>query len=52
MTYNTAGTAKIPASRTRHPFLWVGLWVEKCATGTPIRRFSSFLIGPCRAKVC
>jgi len=25
--YNDAGTAKIPASRTRHHRLWVGLWV-------------------------
>jgi hypothetical protein len=27
-TYNNAGTAKIPVSRTRHRILWVGLWVE------------------------
>ena len=26
-TYNNAGTAKIPASRTRLQNLWVGLWV-------------------------
>jgi hypothetical protein len=26
-TYNNAGTAKIPVSRTRHRILWVGLWV-------------------------
>src|SRR5271165_294389 len=26
-TYNTAGTAKLRGSRTRHLMLWVGLWV-------------------------
>jgi hypothetical protein len=26
-THKTAGTVKIPASRTRHHNLWVGLWV-------------------------
>jgi hypothetical protein len=28
ITYNNAGTAKIPVSRTRHRILWVGMWVE------------------------
>jgi hypothetical protein len=28
-TYNNAGTAKIPASRTRHIEVWVELWVGK-----------------------
>jgi hypothetical protein len=28
-TYNDAGTAKVPLSRTRHRILWVGLWVGK-----------------------
>ena len=30
-TYNTAGTAKVPRSRTRPHELWVGLWVGKSA---------------------
>jgi hypothetical protein len=34
-TYNNAGTAKIPASRTRHHLLWVGLWVGKSARQAP-----------------
>ncbi len=28
-TYNTAGTAKLRGSRTRHRILWVELWVGK-----------------------
>ena len=34
-TYKHAGTAKIPASRTRHHELWVGLWVGKLPTVNP-----------------
>jgi hypothetical protein len=30
-TYKSAGTAKISGSRTRHPILWVGLWVGNFA---------------------
>jgi hypothetical protein len=30
-TYKTAGTVKIPLSRTRHRDLWVGLWVGNSA---------------------
>jgi hypothetical protein len=26
-TYKSAGTAKVRGSRTRHPMLWVELWV-------------------------
>jgi cation efflux family protein len=29
ITYETAGTAKIRGSRTRHHMFWVGLWLEK-----------------------
>jgi hypothetical protein len=33
-TYKNAGTAKIPASRTRHRNLWVGLWVGNLGLAT------------------
>lgn len=34
-TYNNAGTAKIPVSRTKPHELWVGLWVGISARQTP-----------------
>jgi hypothetical protein len=36
-TYKTAGTAKVPLSRTRHQDLWVGLWVGNSAIKKPAR---------------
>lgn len=40
-TYKTAGTAEIPASRTRHHILWVGLWVENGKQQRPSRLFEN-----------
>ena len=41
MTYKRAGTAKIPASRTSHHLLWVGLWVG--ILPSPLLRKGRFL---------
>jgi hypothetical protein len=58
-TYNNAGTAKIPVSRTRHHLLWVGLWVGKSAHEAPAlsRSGDSLTIsyqtgGPCPTCSC
>jgi len=37
-TYNNAGTAKLPVSRTRLHELWVGLWVGKSCRWPRARR--------------
>ena len=46
ITYETAGTAKLRGSRTRHRSLWVGLWVGKISRTPKQLSHSTQINGP------